>query len=122
MPRERRASDVEVVREQLGRDPTTRFEVIVRCSVGHPLVIRNQPLDERGEPFPTTFWLTCPDAVRAVSRVEAGGEIGRLNGRYDDDPAFRAAVDRAHAAAADERARTMPESRAWGGVGGTRHG
>ncbi len=122
MPREHRASDVEAVREQLGRAPTTGFQVIVRCSAGHPLVIRNEPLDERGEPFPTTFWLTCPDAVKAVSRLEAGGEIGRLNERYDDDPGFRAAVERAHAEAAEERARLLPEARAWGGVGGTRRG
>jgi exopolyphosphatase/guanosine-5'-triphosphate,3'-diphosphate pyrophosphatase len=122
MPREHRAFDVETVREQLGREPTTGFQVIVRCPVGHPLVIRNEPLDEHGEPFPTTFWLTCPDAVRAVSRLEAAGEIGRLNERYEDDPDFRAAVDRAHAEAADERVRVLPEARAWGGVGGTRRG
>ena len=122
MPREHRASDVEAVQEQLGRAPTTAFQVIVRCSTGHPLVIRDAPLDEHGEPFPTTFWLTCPDAVKAVSRLEAAGEIGRLNERYDTDPEFRAAVDRAHAEAAEERARLLPQARAWGGVGGTRRG
>jgi exopolyphosphatase/guanosine-5'-triphosphate,3'-diphosphate pyrophosphatase len=122
MPREHRASDVDAVREQLGRDPTTRFEVVARCPVGHPLVIRNEPLDEHGEPFPTTFWLTCPDAVRAVSRVEAGGEIGRLNERYDADRDFAAAVDRAHAEAAEERGRLLAAAREWGGVGGTRRG
>ena len=122
MPDEHRASDVEVVREQLGRDPTTRFHVVVRCPLGHPLVIRNAPFDASGAPFPTTFWLTCPDAVRAVSRLEAGGEIGRLNERYDADPAFHEAVDRAHADAGQERARFAPEARSWGGVGGTRRG
>jgi exopolyphosphatase / guanosine-5'-triphosphate,3'-diphosphate pyrophosphatase len=122
MSREHRASDVEAVRGQLGREPTTGFHVIVRCPVGHPLVIRNAPLDVRGEPFPTTFWLTCPEAVRAVSRLEAGGEIGRLNDRYDGDSVFRSAVDRAHGEAADERARVLPEAGAWGGVGGTRQG
>jgi exopolyphosphatase/guanosine-5'-triphosphate,3'-diphosphate pyrophosphatase len=96
--------------------------LIACCAAGHPLVIRNEPLDERGEPFPTTFWLTCPDAVKAVSRLEAGGEIGRLNDRYDEDPDFRAAVDRAHEEAAEERARMLPDARAWGGVGGTRQG
>ncbi len=122
MSREHRASDVETIREQLGREPATAFQVILRCPVGHPLVIRNAPLDERGEPFPTTFWLTCPDTVRAVSRLEASGEIGRLNERYDADPSFRVAVDRAHADAAEERGRMLPEARAWGGVGGTRQG
>ena len=89
MPREHRASDVEVVRDQLGREPTTRFEVVVRCPIGHPLVIRDDPLDVRGEPFPTTFWLTCPDAVKAVSRLEADGAIRRLNERFADDADFR---------------------------------
>ena len=36
---------------------------------------RDDPLDVRGEPFPTTFWLACPDAVKAVSRLEADGAI-----------------------------------------------
>jgi len=122
MPREHRASDVDVVREQLGREPTTRFEVVVRCPLGHPLVIRDDPLDVRGEPFPTTFWLTCPDAVKAVSRLEADGAIRRWNERFEHDTDVRVAVERAHADAAEERARLLPEGRAWGGVGGTRRG
>ncbi len=122
MPREHRASDVEAVREQLGREPTTRFEVVVRCPVGHPLVIRDDPLDVRGEPFPTTFWLTCPDAVRAVSRLEADGAIRRWNERFEHEAEVRDALERTHAEAAEERARLLPEARAWGGVGGTRRG
>src|SRR4051795_4810600 len=122
MPGEHRASDVEVVRGQLGRPPTTRFDVIVRCAAGHPLVIRNAAFDGAGAPFPTTFWLTCPDAVAAVSRREADGEIGRLNERYEFNAGFREAVDRAHTGAAEERARLAPEARSWGGVGGTRRG
>jgi len=122
MPREHRASDVEVVRDQLGREPTTRFEVVVRCPVGHPLVIRDEPLDVHGEPFPTTFWLTCPDAVKAVSRLEADGAIRRLNERFAEEADFGLGVERAHAEAAEERARMLPAAGAWGGVGGTRLG
>jgi exopolyphosphatase/guanosine-5'-triphosphate,3'-diphosphate pyrophosphatase len=110
------------VREQLGRDPTTSFTVVVRCTGGHPLVIRNAPLDAAGEPFPTTYWLTCPDVVRAVSRVESQGTIARLNERYDADPAFAAAVDAAHERYARDRAGDLADAVAWGGVGGTRRG
>ena len=117
-----RGSDLAVVREQLGRDPVTSFEVIVRCSLGHPLVIRNAPIAADGTPFPTMFWLTCPDAVAAVARLEADGWIARLNERFDRDEAFRADVERAHAEAAAERARVLPEAGGWGGVGGTRRG
>ena len=60
MSDELRASDLDAVREQLGREPTVPFSVIARCGDGHPLVIRNRPLDADGHPFPTIFWLTCP--------------------------------------------------------------
>jgi exopolyphosphatase/guanosine-5'-triphosphate,3'-diphosphate pyrophosphatase len=119
---ELREADLIAVREQLGREPTVPFSVIARCASGHPLVIRNAPVDAAGAPFPTTSWLTCPDAVKAVARLESEGAIAMLNRRYGGDAAFRDAVDAAHAEAAEDRARDLPEARAWGGVGGTRRG
>jgi len=119
---ELRETDLIAVREQLGREPTVPFSVIARCASGHPLVIRNAPVDAAGAPFPTTSWLTCPDAVKAVARLESEGEIATMNRRYEGDAAFRDAVDTAHAEAAEDRARDLPEARAWGGVGGTRRG
>jgi exopolyphosphatase/guanosine-5'-triphosphate,3'-diphosphate pyrophosphatase len=118
LPGELRSSDRVLVREQLGREPTTPFTVVARCTGGHPLVIRNSPLDADGRPFPTTFWLTCPDAVKAVSRLESAGWIRQL----DADPAFAGAIARSHQEYAIERARDLPEARDWGGVGGTRTG
>lgn len=120
--RELRAADLDAVRDQLGRDPTTPFVVVCRCSGGHPLVIRNAPLDVNGDPFPTTYWLTCPDAVRAVALVESQGWIGRLNERVQHDEDFDEALEAAHEAYARDRARDLPEARAWGGVAGTRTG
>jgi exopolyphosphatase/guanosine-5'-triphosphate,3'-diphosphate pyrophosphatase len=113
-----RSSDRALVREQLGREPTTPFTVVARCTGGHPLVIRNAPLDAAGHPFPTTFWLTCPDAVKTVSRLESAGWIREL----DADPAFAEAIARSHQEYAIERARDLPKARDWGGVGGTRTG
>ncbi|MBI3647923.1 MAG: DUF501 domain-containing protein [Actinobacteria bacterium] len=122
MPGELRSSDRVLVREQLGREPTTPFSVVARCAGGHPLAIRNAPLDADGRPFPTTFWLTCPEAVKAVSRLESAGWIGRLNERIGADPAFAEEVEAAHREYAEERERDLPEARGWGGVGGTRTG
>jgi exopolyphosphatase/guanosine-5'-triphosphate,3'-diphosphate pyrophosphatase len=119
---ELRGSDLAIVAEQLGRPPTVSFTIVARCPGGHPLVIRNASMDERGAPFPTTFWLTCPDAVRAVSRLEAGGWISRLNERLEADPGFAEAVAHAHAEYARERARDDPSAERHGGVGGTRKG
>ena len=120
--RELRAADVTAVREQLGRDPTTPFTIVTRCTGGHPLVIRNVPIDAAGDPFPTTYWLTCPEAVKAVSRVESEGWIGRLNERMADDEGFRASVEAAHDAYAADRATDLAAARSWGGVAGTRVG
>jgi exopolyphosphatase/guanosine-5'-triphosphate,3'-diphosphate pyrophosphatase len=111
-----RASDLAAVREQLGREPTVAFEVVARCTGGHPLVIRNDPIDAIGAPFPTTYWLTCPEAVKSVSRLESEGWIAKLNERVADDDVFGAALDAAHHAYAQDRG--TPE----GGVGGTRTG
>ncbi len=119
---ELRAADLATVAEQLGREPTIPFTVVARCTGGHPLVIRNAPFEADGAPFPTTYWLTCPETVRAVSRFESDGWIGRLNDRYDAERDFRARVDAAHEVAAEDRARDLPEARGWGGVGGTRRG
>jgi exopolyphosphatase / guanosine-5'-triphosphate,3'-diphosphate pyrophosphatase len=119
---ELRGSDLGIVAQQLGRRPTVPFTVVARCPGGHPLVIRNAPVDERGDPFPTTFWLTCPDAVRAVSRLEAEGWISRLNERLEAEPDFADAIARAHAEYARERARDDPRAERHGGVGGTGKG
>lgn len=117
-----RAADLEAVRQQIGRDPTTPFTVVARCTGGHPLVIRNAPLDVNDHPFPTTFWLTCPEAVKAVSRREAGGWIGRLNERAQLDETFASRLEAAHRAYALERGEMAEEAASWGGVGGTRTG
>ena len=120
---ELRSSDLRIVREQLGREPTVPFTVVARCAPeGHPVVIRNRPFDAEGEPFPTLYWLTCPDAVRAVSRLESGGAIRELNERAGSDPAFAGSLVRVHEAYAADRARGTPGAEAFGGVGGTREG
>ena len=111
-----------MVARQLGREPVVPFTVVARCGVGHPLVTRNAPFGTDGSPFPTLFWLTCPDAVRAVSTLESEGWIARLNLRAEDDPGFAHVLARAHAEYALERARGHPRAEAFGGVGGTRTG
>jgi exopolyphosphatase/guanosine-5'-triphosphate,3'-diphosphate pyrophosphatase len=120
--RELRSSDLVAVREQLGREPTTPFTVVARCTARHPIVIRNAPRDTSGAPFPTTYWLTCPEAVRAVARMEAAGWISRLNDREATDASFADALRATHRAYAEDRAHDLPEALQDGGVGGTRRG
>jgi exopolyphosphatase / guanosine-5'-triphosphate,3'-diphosphate pyrophosphatase len=105
----------------LGREPLAEFSVVARCDDGHPLVIRNHPFDRHGRPFPTLYWLTCPEAGKAVSRVEAEGWIKRLADRARTDAEFGEALAAAHRDHAAEGRRLAPEA-GDGGVGGSRSG
>ena len=96
--------------------------VVARCAPGHPLVIRNHPVDDAGNPFPTLYWLTCPDHVKAVSRFESDGWIKRLNDEAEVDPHLRTSLRRAHEEYARERGRRVPGSEGEGGVGGSAKG
>jgi uncharacterized protein len=62
--------DRDAVARQLGREPRP-FRVVSRCPFGLPSVIEN----ERTRDMPTTFWVTCPSLVAAISRVESTGGV-----------------------------------------------
>ena len=78
--------DREVVERQLGRPPRAFRRVAVRCPFGRPAVTEQDPHDPEGEPFPTTYYLTCPHLVVAVARVEAAGGVERWSERVESDP------------------------------------
>ena len=45
--------------------------------LGRPAVTEQAPYGADGEPFPTTYYLTCRHLVAAVSRLEAAGGVER---------------------------------------------
>jgi uncharacterized protein len=69
--------DRAIVARQLGRPPRAFGRVAARCPYGLPAVTEQRPYDTRGEPFPTTYYLTCPHLVAAIARVEAAGGVER---------------------------------------------
>jgi hypothetical protein len=87
--------DRDVVARQLGREPRAFRRVAVRCTWGRPAVTEQEPYDDGGNPFPTTYYLTCRHLVAAVSRLEAAGGVERWSARVADDPDLRSAVERA---------------------------
>lgn len=92
------ARDVEVLTEQLGRPPRGVVGVAARCVCGRPLVVRTAPRLDDGTPFPTTYYLTSPEAVAAVSAVEATGVMKELTARLAHDDELAAGHRRAHEA------------------------
>jgi uncharacterized protein len=90
-------SDRATVERQLGRPPRAFRRVAVRCPFGRPAVTEQNAFDDGGEPFPTTFWLTCPQLVAAVSRLEAAGGVERWSRTAAEDASLGASLERAHA-------------------------
>ena len=87
--------DHALVERQLGRPPRALRRVVVRCPFGRPAVTEQAPYDVRGEPFPTTYYLTCPQLVAALARVEAAGGVERWTAEAEGDDELRASLERA---------------------------
>ena len=98
-------ADRALVARQLGREPRTLRGVAVRCPFGAPAVTEQSPYRADGEPFPTTYYLTCRHLVAAVSRLEAAGGVERWSGATRADPALAASL----AAGDDEQRRLRRE-------------
>ncbi len=82
---------------QIGRPARAFRRVAVRCPFGRPAVTEQSPYDAAGEPFPTTYYLTCPHLVAEVARLEAAGGVARWSARAACDPELRASLARATA-------------------------
>jgi hypothetical protein len=97
--------DEAVVSWQLGRPARAFRRVAVRCPHGFPAVAEQAPFDVDRKPFPTTYYLTCPWLVAAVSRLEAAGGVGR----WSDAAAVDPTLARSLAAADAEQRALRPE-------------
>jgi uncharacterized protein len=53
-----------------------------------PAVTEQEPYDAVGEPFPTTYYVTCPHLVSAIARLEAGGGVERWSREAGEDAAL----------------------------------
>ena len=105
--------DDAAVARQLGRPPRAFRRVAVRCPYGQPAVTEQWPRDAAGEPFPTTFYVTCPHLVAALARLEAAGGVERWSERSREDPKLRESLARAN----EDQRRLRPELP--GGIGGS---
>ena len=94
--------DRAVVARQLGREPRTLRRVALRCPFGVPAVTEQSPYGADGEPFPTTYYLTCRHLVAAVSRLVAAGGVERWSAATRADSELAAIL-----AAGDEQQRRL---------------
>jgi uncharacterized protein len=88
--------DLAAVRRQLGRPPRGVTAIAHRCPCGLPDVVQTAPRLPDGTPFPTLYYLTCPKAAAAVSRLEAAGTMRAMTERLGTDPGLQREYLAAH--------------------------
>jgi len=106
-------TDEELVARQIGRRPRAFARVVVSCPFGRPAVTEQAPFDEDGHPFPTQYYVTCPQLVAAISRLEAAGGVERWSRAAAEDETLARSLADAQA----EQRRLRPEIDA--GIGGS---
>jgi uncharacterized protein len=89
------AGEAAVIAAQLGRPPRGLLSVAHRCPCGLPDVAQTAPRLADGSPFPTLYYLTCPRANAAVSKLEASGVMREMTARLADE-ALRRRYQSAH--------------------------
>jgi hypothetical protein len=81
--------DDAVIERQLGRPARALAGVAARCPYGAVAVVEQDSYLPGGEPFPTTYYLTCPHAVAAVSALEDAGGVERFQRLAAEDVVLR---------------------------------
>lgn len=89
-------SDLAAVRAQLGRPTRGTRAIAHRCPCGLPDVVETMPRLADGTPFPTLYYLTCPRATAACSRLESAGVMKEMAARLASSPELQAAYLKAH--------------------------
>ena len=89
-------ADEDAITAQLQRQPRGAVGIAYRCPCGKPAVVTTWPRLPDSSPFPTMYYLTCPQAVAACSSLESQGLMAEMNRRLDHDRDLAAAYRRAH--------------------------
>ncbi|MDO4910617.1 MAG: DUF501 domain-containing protein [Corynebacterium sp.] len=88
--------DIEIVTQQLGREPRGVVEISYRTPDGQPGVVKTRPRLEDGTPFPTLYYLTEPRLTSEASRMEVAHVMAWMTERLNEDAELRADYQRAH--------------------------
>ena len=91
------SADLDALAEQLGRVPRGVVAIAARCVCGRPTVVRTAPRLDDGTPFPTSYYLTHPAAVKGCSTLEAEHLMETFNADLAADAELAAAYAAAHA-------------------------
>lgn len=96
-------TDAAIVEAQLGRQPRGGVAVAWRCPCGNPGVVMTAPRLPDGTPFPTTYYLTCPNAIKACSTLEGSGVMAHMSDRLQSDTVLAGQYADAHDSYLEDR-------------------
>ncbi len=88
--------DKYVISMQINRKARGIKSIPARCGYGFSQVVEVMPVLETGEPFPTIYWLTCPQLVKEISHLEADGKIKDIDDLIQKDTVFCQELRKAH--------------------------
>jgi uncharacterized protein len=91
-----RPAELAIVARQLGREPRGVLAIAHYCPCGLPDVVQTAPRLPDGSPFPTLYYLTCPRAAAAMSRLEGSGVMRQMAERLRTDEGLRVRYQAAH--------------------------
>ncbi|MFF2084726.1 DUF501 domain-containing protein [Nocardia sp. NPDC058176] len=95
--------DLEIIAQQLGREPRGVLAIAYRTPDGRPAVVKTAPRLPDGTPFPTLYYLTDPRLTAEASRQESAGVMREMTERLATDPELAAAYRAAHESYLAER-------------------
>jgi hypothetical protein len=114
-----RTGHADIVRDQLGYLPTNFLSVSAWKSNGEePVAIKTYPLNGGAKrrqskaevpglavnaPFPTLYWLTCPEISKAIADLERRGYIQDFEATLKENPEFAERLVQCHKDYAKER-------------------
>lgn len=81
---------LDIIRQQLGREPRGMMAVAAESADGVPLVLQMRSVVD-GKPFPTLYWLCSSTLHKAIARLETAGVVKALEQWLQQDAAFQEA-------------------------------
>ena len=70
-------TEIEMITQQLGREPVGMKEILIRNKLGHPVVIRVGAINN-GKPFPNMYWLSDRKICKEIDHIESRGFVKEL--------------------------------------------
>jgi uncharacterized protein len=88
--------DLDLIRQQLDREPRGLVSIAARCPCSGPLVVQTEPRLPDGTPFPTMYYITCPRLAGAIGTLESSGLMREMQEQLDSNSELASHYRRAH--------------------------